>query len=273
MIKEKNNYQRGEELRGNRKVVIYGGRAGYNSVAFTGERYQSMSRFHNRKITTAVGLIRENNKITIILSTLPFVRSFSIVIDLIIEYWRRFLVAVIVLFLLEFLFIPKSDSIFSYTIQINGLEMLLGLLIIAGLIIKISPIGAYHAAEHMVFSAYEKNLKLTLENVRKQPRTHSFCGTNLVISYFICFSILFMVFGDSFWVYLIAWIFGFELYKSEPKIIWGSILVIGKVAQYLLFTSRPKEKHLIVAIEALAKLEEEELANLCDEDRGGKMKK
>lgn len=261
MIKEKNNYLRGEELRGKRKVEIYGGRAGYNSVAFTGERYQSISRFHNRKITTAVRLKSENNKITIILSKIPFVRSFSMVIDLIAEYWRRFLVAVIVSLLMEFFLIEKSNSLFLYTIPINGLEMLLGLLVIAGLIIKISPIAAYHAAEHKAFSAYEKNLNLTLENVRHQPRTHSSCGTNLVISYFICFSILFMVFGDSTWVYLISWSFGFELFKSEPKIIWDSIVIIGKVVQYLLFTSKPQDKHLMVAIEAMTRLEEKELKN------------
>lgn len=261
MIKEKNNHLRGEELRGKRKVEIYGGRAGYNSVAFTGERYQSMSRFHKRKITTAVRLKRENNKITIILSKITFVRSFSMVIDLIAEYWRRFLVAVIVSLLMEFFLIEKSNSLFLYTIPINGLEMLLGLLVIAGLIIKISPIAAYHAAEHQAFSAYEKNLILTLENVRHQPRTHSSCGTNLVISYLICFSILLMLFDEMIWIYLVAWAIGFELWKNEPKVIWDLIVVIGRVTQYLFFTSKPQDKHLLVAIEALTELEKEELAN------------
>lgn len=244
-----------------RKVKIYGGRAGYNSVSFTGEKYQAISRFKNSKITTETKLKKEDKKVTIILSKIPFVRSFSMVFDLLIEYWRRFLVAAIVLFLMELLFIGRSNSIFLYTIPINNLETLLGLLVIAGLIIKISPIGANHAAEHKAISAYEKNLNLTLENVRHQPRTHSSCGTNLVISYLICFSILLMVFDETIWIYLVAWAIGFELWKNEPKVIWDLIVVIGRVTQYLFFTSKPQDKHLLVAIEALTELEKEELAN------------
>lgn len=259
MIKE---HQRDEELRGKRKVEIYGGRAGYNSVSFTGVRYQVLSRFKNGKITTETRLNNNvDKKINIILSKIPFVRSFSMVIELIIQYWRRFIIAAIVLLLMEFIFIEKSNSIFLYTMPINGLEMMLCLLVMAGLIIKVSPIGAYHAAEHQTSTAYERNLVLTVEKVNTQPRTHKDCGTNLVISFLICFSILFSVFGDEVWVYFVSWSIGYELWKNEPKIVWESIVVIGKVAQYLLFTSKPTEKHLVVAIEAITKLEKEELAN------------
>ncbi len=62
-----------------------------------------------------------------------------------------------------------------------------------------------------------------------------------------------MKFGEDVWVFLVSWSIGYELWKSEPKIIWGLVLVIGKATQYLLFTSKPKEKHLIVAIEAITK--------------------
>ncbi|MGN8842987.1 DUF1385 domain-containing protein [Niallia sp. HCP3S3_B10] len=241
-------------------MEIYGGRAGYNSVSFTGKKYQALARFKDGIITTEVRL-KKMNRTTTILSRIPFVRSYSMIIELILEHWRRFLFAIVVLFLMEFLFIRTSDSYLLHNIPINTLEMLSFFLVIAGLVIKISPVGAYHAAEHKAFSAYEKNLNLTLENVRKQPRTHPFCGTNLVISYFICYFILFVIFGDSIFVYLVAWGVGFELFKNEPKIIWDSILVIGKVAQYLLFTSKPQDKHLIVAIEAITKLEKKELAN------------
>ncbi len=243
------------------KVNIYGGRAGYNSVSFTGEKYKVLSRFKNRKITTETRLKKEDKKITTFLSRIPFVRSFSIVIDLLIEYWRRFLVAAIVMILMELLFIGRSNSIFLYTIPINNLEMLLGLLVIAGLFIKISEIGSYHAAEHMTFSAYQSGINLTLENVRKQPRVHRDCGTNLAVSVVLCFSVLSLIPVDSVWLFLLAWAIGFELWKGEPIIIWDLILVIGKVMQYLIFTSKPQDKHLMVAIEAMTRLEEKELTN------------
>ncbi|MBP1969947.1 uncharacterized protein YqhQ [Virgibacillus natechei] len=238
-------------------MEIYGGRAGYNSVRFTGEKYQAISRFKKGEITTETRVKKRDKKIFIALSKIPFVRSFSMLVELIIENWKPFSL-VFTLFLMEFLLFRNANS---YTIPINTFVMLACYLILAGLIIKITPIGKYHAAEHMAASAYEKDSNLTLGKVKKQPRTHKDCGTNLVISIFICYSILFMIFGDPFWVYLISWSVGYELWKNEPKIIWDTVLVIGKAAQYALFTSKPKEKHLVVAIEAITKLEEKELAS------------
>ncbi|UJL46651.1 DUF1385 domain-containing protein [Virgibacillus sp. NKC19-16] len=237
-------------------MEIYGGRAGYNSVRFTGENYQAISRFKKGKITTETRLKKGDKKIFIILSKVPFVRAFTMIFEIIIENWKPFSF-VMILFLMELLLFRNSNS---YTIPINSFVILFCYLIIAGLIIKITPIGKYHAAEHMADSAYEKDSNLTLEKVEKQPRTHKDCGTNLVISIFICYSILFMVFGDPLWVYLVSWSVGYELWKNEPQIIWDAVLVIGKSAQYALFTSKPKEKHLNVAIEAITKLEEKELA-------------
>lgn len=242
-------------------MKIYGGRAGYNSVRFTGDKYQALSRLKDRKITTETRLKKGDKKITIIFSKVPFVRSFSMVFELIIENWRRFLFAAIVSLLIELIFIGKSNFHLLYTIPINTLEMLFFFLVIAGLVIKISPIGKYHAAEHMIANAYESNQNLTLERVKKQPRTHRDCGTNLAVSIFICFFILSMVFGDGVWVFLVSWSIGYELWKTEPKVIWSSVLMIGKVVQYILFTAKPEDKHLKVAIEAMTRLQEKELAN------------
>lgn len=239
-------------------MEILGGRAGYDFVSYTGERHQSISRFKDGKITTEIRLKKENKKIFVVLSKIPLVRSFSMFIELIIEYWRRFLFAIIVLLLMEYLFIGTSNSYLSHTVSISTLKMFFGALFIAGLIIKITPIGRYHAAEHMVANAYGKDHNLKLEKVRKQPITHKDCGTNLVVSVFICFYILSMVFGDAIWVFLFSWSIGFELWRSEPKGLWNLVLVVGKFTQYILFTSKPMEKHLIVAIEAITKLEEKE---------------
>jgi len=242
-------------------LEILAGRAGYDFVSFTGEKYQSLSRFKAGKIKTEIRLKKRDRKIITILSRIPIVRSFSILFELMFEYYGRFLFAVIVMFLMEYLFSGTSNSYLLYTIPFSSLEILLGVLFVAGLIIKITPTGRYHGAEHKIANAYQRDTNLTLEKVKKQPRTHKYCGTNLVTAFFICFFILSMIFGDAIWVFLISWILGFELWRSEPKGIWSLVLMIGNVAQYLLFTSKPKEKHLMVAIEAITKLEEKELAS------------
>jgi len=241
-------------------VEIYGGRASYNSVSFTGEKYQALARFKDGINKTEVRL-KKKNRITTILSRIPFVRSYSMILELILEHWRRFLFAIVFSFFMEFLFIGTSNSYLLHTIQISILELLFFFLVLAGLIIKLTPIGKYHAAEHMTANAFDSSLKLTIENVRRQPRVHKDCGTNLVVSIVLCFSVLSLILEDSVFLFLLTWAIGFELWKGEPKVIWDLILVIGKVTQYLLFTSKPQDKHLNVAIEAMKRLEEEELAN------------
>lgn len=242
-------------------MKIYGGRAGFNSVRFKGEKYQSTARFKGGEIRTDTKRNNGRKKLFIFFSKIPLIRSFSLLVELIIDYWKLFLFYIIFLCLLEFSLTGISNKNMLHTIPINTLGMLFCFLIIAGLFIKITPIGKYHAAEHMAANAHDRCQTVTLEKVKMQPRTHKDCGTNLVISIFICFCILFMVFGDAFWVILASWSIGYEIWRGEPRIIWGAIFAIGKTAQYLFFTSKPEEKHLIVAMEAIRKLEKKESAN------------
>ncbi|WP_026906753.1 DUF1385 domain-containing protein [Paucisalibacillus globulus] len=193
-------------------MEIYGGRAGFNSVSFTSEKYESLTRFKDSKIITEISLRKGNRGITNILLKIPFVRSFSLLIEIVIDYWKRFLIVVVPLFLFNLYVIKESTSTSLFVFPINTLEMLFIFLILAGLMIKITPIGKYHAAEHMVANAYEMDSDLTLEMVKKQPRTHRDCGTNLVISIFICFCILFLFFGGAKWVLLVSWSIGYELW-------------------------------------------------------------
>ncbi|MBY0405802.1 MAG: DUF1385 domain-containing protein [Cyanobacteria bacterium] len=48
-------------------------------------------------------------------------------------------------------------------------------------LIRFTPIAGLHAAEHMTINAIENGLDLTEENVRRQPREHLRCGTNLMV--------------------------------------------------------------------------------------------
>jgi hypothetical protein len=46
-------------------------------------------------------------------------------------------------------------------------------------ILRLSPMSAIHAAEHMVVHAIERGDDLTVEKVERMPRVHPRCGTNL----------------------------------------------------------------------------------------------
>lgn len=65
---------------------------------------------------------------------------------------------------------------------------------------------AYHGAEHKTIFCYEKQLPLTVENVRMQSRFHPRCGTsflfNVVIISILIFSVVssFLTNWQSFWV-------------------------------------------------------------------------
>jgi CBS domain-containing protein len=57
---------------------------------------------------------------------------------------------------------------------LRGLPLLLFLLFV-----RLSPIAGIHAAEHMTVHAIERGEPLELEYVRRMPRVHPRCGTNL----------------------------------------------------------------------------------------------
>src|SRR5262249_42286314 len=49
------------------------------------------------------------------------------------------------------------------------------------IIFRLLPLSGIHAAEHKVVHAIERGEELTRENVRRMPRVHPRCGTNLVV--------------------------------------------------------------------------------------------
>ncbi|ADU28483.1 DUF1385 domain-containing protein [Evansella cellulosilytica] len=237
-------------------MEVYGGRAGYNSVCFKSERYKVISRWENGGIKTKTTRKKGKRKLFFVLSKVPFVRAFSFIFELLMEYWGYVLSVFMIVLLLQ---IKLFESFKSYSIPISPLVLLLVLLLISGLFIKVTPIGKYHAAEHMVARAYEiDGGDLSIEKVRQHSRIHKNCGTNLVTSILIFYICCFFIIGDGIWVLLVSWGIGYELWKSEPKGIWNIMLVIGGILQYYLFTSKPDDRHLLVAIEAMRVMEEQE---------------
>lgn len=65
------------------------------------------------------------------------------------------------------------------------------------ILLRLSPIAGYHAAEHQVVHALERSEPLFVENVRAMPRVHPRCGTNLVAGVF-----LLLLIGTALWPFL-----------------------------------------------------------------------
>jgi CBS domain-containing protein len=70
-------------------------------------------------------------------------------------------------------------------------------------LLRLSPIAGYHAAEHQVVHALERAEPLLVETVRAMPRVHPRCGTNLVAGMLI---LLFA--GGALYPLLDEWSFG-----------------------------------------------------------------
>jgi hypothetical protein len=68
---------------------------------------------------------------------------------------------------------------FSHTLLGEIFPMVAQFLIFL-LLLRLSPIAGYHAAEHQVVHALERSEPLVVETVRAMPRVHPRCGTNLV---------------------------------------------------------------------------------------------
>ncbi|HUU53755.1 MAG TPA: DUF1385 domain-containing protein [Armatimonadota bacterium] len=70
---------------------------------------------------------------------------------------------------------PGAAAAILALILFYGLQIFIFLLLL-----RLSPLTGIHAAEHMVVRAVEEGEDLALEKVRRMPRVHPRCGTNLM---------------------------------------------------------------------------------------------
>ncbi len=105
------------------------------------------------------------------------------------------------------------------------------------LILRLSPLSGYHAAEHMTVHAIEAGEELTIEKVSKMPRVHPRCGTNLLAAAGV-FIIITTKMNNQLTVILalLVVILG-----------WRSI---GGLLQYLVTTKNPTPKQLANGVAA-----------------------
>jgi CBS domain-containing protein len=100
------------------------------------------------------------------------------------------------------------------------------------------PLSGIHAAEHKVVHAIERGEELTRENVRRMPRVHPRCGTNLATGVS-----LFLGLGTAEWL-------------GQEEVRWVIALIatilfwrtLGGLVQYWVTTKEPTDKQLDMGI-------------------------
>jgi len=119
-----------------------------------------------------------------------------------------------------------------------GQPIVAGVLFLLGM--RLLPLSGTHGAEHQVVHAIEREEALVPSIVRRMPRVHPRCGTNV----FVAASIFTGIFGIT-WIsddhtrVILAAAFTFFLWRP-----------IGSFAQQWITTSRPTDKQLAGAIQA-----------------------
>jgi uncharacterized protein YqhQ len=122
----------------------------------------------------------------------------------------------------------------------------------------------YHGAEHKSVHCYEENKKLTVENVKKDPKAHARCGTTfiLVVLFLSIIVYLFIPFNTNFWLKLLIRILflpviagiSYEWIKFSGKHtgnFFAKILIGPGLLVQRLTTREPDDKQIEVAIKAL----------------------
>lgn len=107
-------------------------------------------------------------------------------------------------------------------------------------LMRLSPLSGIHGAEHKVVHAIERGEELTLETVRRMPRVHPRCGTNIAAGLFI--------FANLFAAPTFAWI------ATEIRLPLSALFTfflwrpVGSFAQRWITTRPPSDKQLDAGI-------------------------
>lgn len=137
---------------------------------------------------------------------------------------------------------PFAGQWFLFS-DVMGLVLRSSTFIVFLLLMRLLPIAGTHAAEHKVVHAIERGEPLTLEVVRRMPRVHPRCGTNLVagIALFLGLSRVFQFGvpeGDARdFALLMALLFTLLFWRT-----------FGTLLQWIATTKPPTDRQLLQAI-------------------------
>ncbi|MEC1524357.1 DUF1385 domain-containing protein [Neobacillus niacini] len=249
--------------------IIKGGAAGFNSVVFYSENFSSRAiRKSDGAISIEIIKRKIASKYERFIKRIPLIRGLFLFIQPIVTFWKVYLITC---FLLIFVLLLSrwtsndlvDNSSFStitnslYIAQKHFLQALAIIIVIFAVVIKLSNLGKYHAAEHMTDSSFESLKSLSISNIAKQSRIHNNCGTNLVVFLFVIYSILSLFISDFFVLIMLTICLAYEVFLLESTLL-VPFYWIGGISQYLLFTSKPSKEHLEVATAAYKALVIEE---------------
>lgn len=245
--------------------LISGGQAGLNSVIFYNRNNKvKASKIKDGRIRVEI-IPQENRKSTkigMILDRIPFIRGIWLMVETVLLNWKLYIITFglfIVMFMsLKFLNPETTENhtnsifYFFFTLPYHFF-FLLGVLLCASLFIKLTEVGKYHSAEHMVDNAYEDSKDISLKNVQRYSRVHKHCGTNLLMFILIFYFPFYYLIDNKFFVSFLSFSFGYEMYRINHVWIKKALTPIYAFSyslQWLLFTSKPEAKHLEVSIAA-----------------------
>ncbi|WP_026701690.1 DUF1385 domain-containing protein [Salibacterium aidingense] len=244
-------------------MQLRGGMAGINSVSFISDHYSATTV--NEKNSSIVYIMETENTPRFIqaLKQWPFIRAYALFIHMFIVKKQLALIMLLLFGILTMLNAALDDTTVNSVLHSVSIHPLLFCAMVvgsAGILIRFTPIGKYHAAEHMAANAYEHSGDMKLENVKRHSRVHSHCGTNIVMIFFVTFTLLYGIFGYNPGTIFLAWGIAYELKENEERIpyLMRPLMYLGYATQYVLFTSKPKDKHVEAAIKTISSLEKEE---------------
>ncbi|MCA1056976.1 DUF1385 domain-containing protein [Rossellomorea aquimaris] len=244
--------------------LISGGQAGFNSVIFYNRSHRvKASRKKDGCIEVNVVSTNGSNgtKVGKLFDKIPFIRGMWLMIELVILNWRLYLITLVLFFTMLILQNVTHETTERDTSSLFYLFFtppyhfifLLGVLMCASIFIKITEVGKYHSAEHMVDNAYEDSQDISLQNVQMYSRVHKQCGTNLLVFILIFYSIFYYLLDNKFLGGFLSFSFGYEVYKINHMWIKRALTPVyafSYTLQWFLFTSKPNPKHLEVSISA-----------------------
>jgi uncharacterized protein YqhQ len=104
--------------------------------------------------------------------------------------------------------------------------------------VRVLPVAGIHGAEHKVVHAIERGEPLELTAVRRMPRVHPRCGTNLAVGVSLFLTLATLQWTTSETLRALAAAFA-------TLLLWKPL---GNVVQFLITTSNPSDKQLSSAI-------------------------
>lgn len=250
-------------------TIIKGGAAGFSSVTFYSERNKSKAiRKRDGKIYVELSKRKLDSKFNKGINKIPLIRGLFLFVKPIINMWKLYLIIILPLYALlilstttkqEYLdasFLTLVESI--YLLIINRFLLVLSLVLLSlALVFRLSSLAKYHAAEHMTDTSFEKNKSISLLDVANQSRVHSYCGTNIVVFIFFFYSVLSFFTMNFFILIVLSICLAYEAFLFRPRLL-KPLFWLGSAFQYALFTAKPTNQHLEVAIAAYEALIREE---------------